>query len=119
MEECTGLAVDPSLAGVVVALAAAAPLEFGRAAKALRNVGVVDESAAAFGVLLPVSGTVENGLVEQVLVAQVGGVIEGLDKLDSVSVNTSTPSGVAGGDGLEGGKKVLFGHGFGSFYGLS
>ena len=102
LEECTGLAIDPIFPGIGVAFASLGFLQLRWAAKPLRNVGVIDEGATALRVLLPSVGTVEQCLAEHRLVAQVGGVIEGLDKLDSVGMDGATPCGAAGGDCREG-----------------
>ena len=96
LPECAGLALDPILSCVGLALAIANPLEFRGRTNPFCNVGVVNEGATSFGVLLPVAGAAEKGFAEQSFVAQVGGVIERLDKLDSVGVNGATPCGAAG-----------------------
>ena len=53
MEKGTGLAVDPSFAGVRLALATLAPLQLGGGANPLRDVGVIDEGATPLGILVP------------------------------------------------------------------
>ena len=111
LREGAGLALQPILAGVRLALASLATLQLGRAAKPLGNVGIVDEGAAALGVLAPIVGAVQESLQQKRLVAQVGGVVESIDKLDCVEADGATPCGAAGGKGLESGEEGLLGHG--------
>ena len=115
LRQRTGLAFDPILPAIRVALTSLAPLQLRGRAKALRNVRVIDKCATSFGVLLPVAGAVEHGLFEQSLVAQVGGVVKRLNKLASVGVDGAIPCGAAGLEVGEGrGEGGFSGHGIGS-----
>ena len=79
MEKGTGLAVDPSFAGVRLALASLAAFQLGGGAKPLRDVGIVNEGTTALGILVPIVGPIQQGFAEKSFVAQVGGVVNGLD----------------------------------------